>query len=207
MHVDQELEARKALLHQPEEAVAAVFPEETVGVQILGQDEGLDVHPFLEAQGNGPGAGIPAGRVPVVADDHPRGEARGLGDLMGREGGSQGRDDVGDAGLEEGSIIRVAFDQDGLSRVADGFLAEVKAVQELALGIERRVGRIQVLGLGIDDGPAAEGHLLACQAEDGEDDPAPEPVVIFVLLFAGEDESGFFQERHRDVFRLEEGEE
>ena len=173
--------------------------EERVRVEALGQDEGVDVHPLFEAEGDGPGAGVLSGGVAVVVDDEAGREAGGLGDLERGQGRPQRGDDVADPGLVEGRVIRVSLDQDGLTGLADGVLADVQAVEELPLGVQGGVRRIEILRLGARDRPAAEGDDLARQAEDGEDDASPEPVVVFVLLLSGKGESGLLEEGGRDV--------
>ncbi len=92
--VDQEIEAGNGLLHQPEVRSRPCFLRKPSGSRSSGRTRTWMFRPFLEAQGDGPGAGVPPGRVPVVVDDEPRGEAHGLGDLLGRQGRSQRGDDV-----------------------------------------------------------------------------------------------------------------
>jgi hypothetical protein len=152
---------------------------------------------------HGPGRSGPTGAVAVVVDDEARGEAHGLADLPGRQGRPQRGDDVGDTGLIERGKVRVALDEEDRAFLPDGVLGEIEPVEELALGVERRFRRIQVLGLGVEDRPAAEGDDPAGQAEDGEDNAAAEAVSELARPRTRQGQPALFEEGHRDVFGSE----
>jgi hypothetical protein len=114
---------------------------------------------------------------------------------------------VPDARLVERRKIRIAFDEDERPLIADGVLGEIQAVEKSAFRIEGGVGRIEVLGLDLGQGPASEGHYLAGQAENREDDPAPEPVVVFSALAARKHQAAFFENRDGNAPSLEMGQE
>ena len=200
--VDQEIEPGDGLLHQGRVFVAAVLLEERVGVEAVGQDEDVDVEALLEAERDRPGRRRLPGAVAVVVDDEPRGEAHGLPDLPRRQGRSERGHDVADPGLVERREIRIALDEDGRPFLPDGVLGEIQSVEELALGVEGRLRRIEILRLRFEDRPAAEGDDAARQAEDGEDDPAPEAVAVFARPRRHrQGEAALFEQGHGDVLR------
>ena len=109
------------------------------------------------------------------------------------------------AGLVEREIVRVPLDQDRLPGLPDGVLAHGQAIEQMPLGVERRVGRVEILGVDVEERPSAEADDLPGQPGDGEDDPAAEAVVVVPRLLARQDQAGLFQQLGRNPFGLEVG--
>jgi hypothetical protein len=113
---------------------------------------------------------------------------------------AQGGDDVADLGLIEAEN---RADDAAAGPIAPGAVQP----EELAFGVHGRLGRVEVLRLGLDDRPAAERDDPSGQAEDREDDPAAKTVAIFAGPRARQDEAALLEQRDRHVLRLEEVEE
>ena len=68
----------------------------------------------------------------------------------------------------------------------DGLFGEIYAVELVALVVDVRFGRVDVLHLdalgGAGQHAAAEGHYLAAERMDGKDDTSPETVAQAVVV-------------------------
>ena len=64
------------------------------------------------------------------------------------------------------------------SLLADRVLGEVEPVEQRRLVEDRRLGRVEVFGLGVADGAAAEADDPAVAVADREHEPVAEPVVV-----------------------------
>ena len=91
-------------------------------------------------------AAIGAGGVGVEVDDDVFGEAAEQAHLRFGEGGAGGGDDVVDAGHEDGDAVHLAFDEQREVVGAHVGLGLVEIEEDLALGVERGLGRVDVLG-------------------------------------------------------------
>ena len=67
-------------------------------------------------------------------------------DLLRRQRRSARRDD-GETGLEDLTEVKVTLDQNPKSFLTYGRLGEIQAIQGPPLGVDRGLGRVQVLGL------------------------------------------------------------
>src|SRR5262249_49678091 len=105
-------------------------------------------------------------------------EAAQDSDVLAAEGRTAGGDGRGDTGEVAGHDVRVALDHDGPAALGDVLLGEVDAVEDLALAVDRRLGRVQVLRavVGLVQLAGAEADDLAADVPDGPHQPAPEAV-------------------------------
>ncbi len=103
-------------------------------------------------------------------------------------------DRVFDAVLRERDDVHVALDDDDRARVADRVAREKEPVELAALREQRRLRRIEVLGLAVAEHAAAEADHLAAAVVDREHDPVAEPVVALAAI-AGDHEPGGFERR------------
>ncbi len=93
-----------------------------------------------------------------------------------------------DAGAIEGQQVEVALDDDHLAGAADRLARAVHPVENAALVIDRRLGRVDVFRLPVAEGASAEGRHPAALAVDGKDQPAAEQVVVGAPVLAGADQ-------------------
>ena len=184
------------LLDELAELGAVVLPGEGVGVFAVGQEADLDVHPLLQQHVDAAQGGLDAGGVAVIEDGEVVGEAVYQLDLVGGQGRARGGHHVLHAALVHGDDVRVALHQVAAVLLDDGLLGLVDAVEFVALVVDFRLGRVDVLHLDALGGGGqhapAEGHDLAAQRVEGEDDAAPEAVaqavVVRLVAEAGLDE-------------------
>jgi len=90
--------------------------------------------------------------------------------------------------LRERDDVHVAFDDDDAARIANRIACEVQAVELATLGEDRRLGRVQVLGLAAVENAAAEADHVPAAVVDREHDPVAEAVVALAVV-AGDHES------------------
>ena len=96
--------------------------------------------------------------------------------MLGQRG-SRGGHDIRDVRLRRRDRVEVALHQDGMLQLVDRLARPVQVEQGASLVVERRLRRIQILGLvAVVDHPAAEGNQLAALVVDRDDDPLPESV-------------------------------
>lgn len=110
-----------ALVEELAEGVGAFTAEEGVGVVAGGHLEDADGEAMGEEDGEGAVGGFLAGGVGVEAEDDAGGEAAEEGGLMGCEGGALGGGDVVEAVFVGGDEVELAFAEDALVGVGDGF--------------------------------------------------------------------------------------
>ena len=77
-----------------------------------------------------------------------RGVAPEDGHLLLGKGGAAGGDDVLNAAQKDGDAVHLAFDEKGKLELADGGAGLVEIEEHLALGVERRLRRVDVLCAG-----------------------------------------------------------
>ena len=75
---------------------------------------------------------------------------------------------MGDAGLGQRDHVHVALGQDERAPLARRALGAVEVVEQVALVEELGLGRVQVLGAGVAQRPAAEAHDPAALVGDRE---------------------------------------
>ncbi len=115
-------------------------------VELHARVRGRELAGELLQGGDAQRAGALARRVHVVGEhDLLRGVAREERDLARRERGAQAGDHVVETGLVGHERVRVALDDHGDPRLADGRLRAVQRVERPALVEERRGRRVEVL--------------------------------------------------------------
>ena len=174
---EQELQIRLRPLQFRQVGVASVLLHEGVGVVAARQPHHVDVEPGLDQQLARSLGGVLAGRVGVEVDDHLGHEAVQHLRLLGGERGAAGGDHRQSAGLIQLREVEVALDHDrelGLAQIA---LGQVQAVEHAALGVDRRLGRVQVLRdlVRLERAPA-EGDDRSGVAGDRHHQPVAEAI-------------------------------
>ena len=90
---------------------------------------------------------------------------------------------------EKADHVGVPLADDDLTRLHDGLFGPVEAVEGAPFRVDRRLGRVAVLGsgplAGPGEDPSSECDRLARRVEDREDDPAPEGVPQAMLALVG----------------------
>ena len=148
------------------------------------------IHPAAERQRALHGAD--AGGVGVEAEIDVAGEPRETAQLLLGEGRPHARHHVGDAGLGESHDVGVALDHVHAVFLARRRLGLVEAEQGLALVVERRLRRVEVLGLLVAERARAEAERAPALVAEREHDAAAEAVVGAAAL-ARDHEAGVEQ--------------
>ena len=81
------------------------------------------------------------------------------------------------SGVEDGDAVHLAFDEDDVVETADCLLGEMQVEEDTGLAVDRRLGRVEVLGAGFvvgGEGASGEGDDLAALITDGKDDAVAE---------------------------------
>ena len=146
-----------------------------VGVFALAQCRHADPQPVAQQLVAGAEGGAQAGFVGVVQQDHVGRVAAQQHALVGAQSGAERGRDLFDPRQRQPQHVEIPFDEDGALRFAHRVLRHVEVVEQLALVEDRRVRRIQVLGLPFPENPTAEAHDAAAQVVNREQEPAPEP--------------------------------
>ncbi len=110
-----------------------------------------------------------ARRVPVKREVEALGEPPQRGDVLARERGAAGGDRVHHARLVQRDDVHVAFHHEHAVLGGDGLAREVHPVEQPALVVERRVARIEVLGLLVAQRAAGEAHHVPRVVVERED--------------------------------------
>jgi hypothetical protein len=93
-----------------------------------------------------------------------------------------------ESGGEDGDAIHLAFDQDGVVEFLDPFLGKIEIEQDLALGVDRGLGGVEIFRSGFfigREGAPGEGDDFASVARDREHNPVAEFGVHRELRVAG----------------------
>src|SRR5438046_552675 len=93
------------------------------------------------------------------------------------EGGAERRDRLAEAVLMGHEAVDVALHEQRAVLRLDRGARQVGGVEEVALRVERRLGRVQVLGRLVAEGAPAEGDGAPLEVADREEEPAAEAVV------------------------------
>ena len=122
-------------------------------------------------------AGLLARRVDVVGERDPAGVACEQRDLARRQRRAEAGDDVVEAGLVGHQGVRVALDDDRLTRLADRTLGLVDEIERPALVEQRGRRGVEVLrSVALEQAPAHPDGMPAL-VTDREDDTRAELVV------------------------------
>ena len=125
------------------------------------------------------------GAVGVVSQHHTLGEATQRLEVVLSEGRAAGRDGAPEADPEQGDHVGIALAHDRLTRLDHVSLGPVEPVERPALRVDRRLGRVLVLGpastaagvAGRQD-PPTEGDRATAGVEDREQHAGPERVLL-----------------------------
>ena len=153
----------------------AALPHQRVGILSLRHRRHPDPDTVSEQLVPGAEGGAEAGGITVVEQGRRRREPAQQPGLLRRERGAQRRHDVLDAREDQAEYVEVALHQDDRFLFPDGRLRLVQVVELLSLVEDRRLGRVEILGLARHQQPAAESGHPAAQIVDGEEQPRPEP--------------------------------
>ena len=146
--LDQEVGLAARLADRGCVGLDAALADEAVGVEAAVEGDDLDGEALFGEQGDGLFGGVGASRVGIEVDDDVGGVAAQHGHLLLGEGGSAGGDHVLNAAQKDGDAVHLAFDEQGKLELANGGARLVEIEEHLALGIERRLRRVDVLGAG-----------------------------------------------------------
>ena len=157
--------------------VLAFAADVEVGIESLLEGEDLDLEFFFDEQAQSTLGGLCSGRVGVEVHDYILAEAAEQLGLQLGEGGTGAGDDILESGGEDGDAIHLAFDEDGIVELLDPFLGELKVEQDTALGVDRRLGRVQIFWSGLfvgGESAPGERYDFARFAGDREHDAVAE---------------------------------
>ena len=127
----------------------AALADVAVGVETAVEGDDLDVEALFGEQGNGLFGGIGAGGVGIEVDHHLRGVALENRHLLLGKGRSAGGDHVLNAAQKDRDAVHLALDQQRKLHLANRGLRLVQVEEDVALGVERRLRRVDVLGAGL----------------------------------------------------------
>ena len=119
------------------------------------------------------------------------------------ERGAEHGDHVGEPVLMGHQAIGVAFQHDDLLLVRDAVAGRVEAVQLAALGEERRLGRVDVLGRAVvgelRQHAAAERDRPRAGVADRKQHAAAEAIVVAAFHVARDRQAGALQQRRPET--------
>ena len=115
-----------------------------------------------------------SGGVRIEDEDDLVGVPRQQPRVFNRQRGAQRRHRVGESGLVHRDHIHISLAQDQPALL--GGFGEVEREQLVCLFEHRRVGGVEILGLGIVQYPPAERDHIAAHIDDGDDDAFAENI-------------------------------
>lgn len=126
----------------------------------VGQQHDADVQSLAQQHVDPAQRRLDAGAVAVVDHRHVPREAADQPDLPFGQRRARGRDDVLDARLVHLDHVGISLDQNAAVLLHDGPLGVIKSVEDVALVVDLRLGRVEVFGdfLVGAHRPAAEGR-------------------------------------------------
>ena len=127
----------------------ALLADEAVGIEAAFEGDDLYFEVLFGEEGNGFFGGGGAGGVGIEVDDDALGEAAEEANLHLGEGGAGGREDVFDSGHIDRDAVHLAFDEEREAEGANVGFGFVEIEEDLALAVERRLGRVEVFGDGV----------------------------------------------------------
>ncbi|CFE01147.1 Uncharacterised protein [Bordetella pertussis] len=163
---------------------------------VLGRQEqeadGDIVAQHRQAGLQGPPGGTPAGGVAVEAENHLVAGAQQLLHMVGRGRRAQRGHRVGDALQRQPHDVHVALDHHDLALLAYGQASLPQAIEFMALGKQRGLGRVEVFGLALADDAPAKADQAAARIADGKHHAFAEAVVAPPVLRL-DHQAGFHQ--------------
>src|SRR5262245_425730 len=121
------------------------------------------------------GGGL-SGGVGVVFDNHALGESAEQLDLRLRQRRPTAGHDVADAGASYGNGVHVALDEHGEILAAERVFGPIEVIKHVAFGIDRGLGRIEILRLVLAKRARAKGNDFGRLVRNGKRDAATEAV-------------------------------
>ena len=157
-------------------SVFALFADKFVGVGFAGKREDADFVVLFEKERDAALGGGLSGGVRVVVHDDAMSEAGEEFYLRIGERGAATCDDVADSGARNCDGVHVAFDEDCEIGAAESVFGAVEMIEDIALGIDRSFGRVEILRHVVAKCAAAEGDDFSGFVGDGEGDAAAETI-------------------------------
>ena len=191
---EDEVHELQGLTEPGGKGVVAVLLQERVRVVAVRQGDHVHLHPGRDEQVEPAQGRLHPRRVRVEDEHELLREPPHLPEVPLGEGRTERGHGVLHAELVAGDGVEVALDDDEIPELPALFLGPVEAVQDVALAVKRRLGRVQVLRQGVVHDPAAESDHIPREVPYGKDDPAPEPVVMSLALAPFDDKTGLFHE-------------
>jgi hypothetical protein len=194
---DRELEQRHPIGDQIANCCVALAQPKVARVEPVRLDghEGLRGEPLVLFVVSLAGSVLPGG-VSVEGKYHLAAKLAGVHqqppqnlDVLNAEGGSAGRHRGRHPRHVTGHHIGVALDDHRLPTPLDVLLGRLDPIQQLALLVDRRLGRIDVLGLDpvvVEQPSGTEADDVAANVVDRPDQPPHEPVQQSARTFPGE---------------------
>ena len=153
-------------------ALASVFATVLVGIQSARQFQHAYIQAVSQEHFHGALGGRLARRVGVEIDHDRIAMAAEHADLPRCQGRAAGRDSIADAGPPDTDHVHVAFDKDRQIALAHRRARAVDVVQHRVLAVNRRLRRVQVLGLAVClEAATAVADEIASVRVDWEHEP------------------------------------
>ena len=169
---------------------------EPVGVEAALERDELEVEALFGQQGDGLFGCVGSGGVGVEVDHDVGGVALQNRHLLLGKGSSAGGNHVLDPAKKERDAVHLPFDEQRVASLPNGCLRLVEIEEDLALGVERRLRRVDVLGSGLVsrvEGASGERDDAAAFIGNGKHDALAEAVVdrtlASIALFLGAEQS------------------
>ena len=151
--------------------------------------------------------GLLARRVGIEEGDDLVAVAAQEGELRPGECGAERRYRLRKPVLVRHQTVDVAFDEQRPVLRLDRGPGEVGGVEQVALGVERRLRRVEVLRLLVPEPTPAEGHHPALKVADREQETPSEAVVDAGAVLSLDGQPSGNQRVFGDLLRAHEGEE
>ena len=166
-----------------------------------------EYHPSCHTSGTEHRSGFVGGVAPrfvsIICEDHFRITALENGYMVLRQCGSQRRDGVGKPRLVEHDHIQIPLCHDDLTLLHDGRFGFMVAVEQTGFVEDAGIGRVDVFGGMVGDGPPAETDDLAGRCKDGKSDALAEKGVGPATLATHSDKSERFGVTERNLLRTQ----
>ena len=183
---DQIIHVRWRFVQQFRVRRGALGTDETVRVLAAGQGKDAHLDALLEQNRKRTlGGGLPRRVGIVVDDDAPREAIQELHLRFGKACAAA-RDHIRDSRERHRNRVHVAFNQHGEVQLPQRFLCAVQMVENVALRIDRRLGRVQIFRQVIAQSAPSERHNLSRFVGNGKHDAPAESVVEPLALIAAE---------------------
>ena len=157
------------------ERILSVGAYEFVRIQLVRENNHADVDALRRKDIQAADGGVLSGGVAVVGNVHQLGEPLEQPRLLNRKRGSQTRHSVGNPRLEQADYIRISFNNHQILTALS--LLEVQPVKVVALVVDRRIARVDILGLIVVQHAGAKPEDTPVRADDRKDHTVPISIV------------------------------